>query len=82
MLVHELSATDCLEVLRRSDLGRLACAHNDQPYVVPIHFSFDAGRNCLYACSTVGQKIGWMRQNPKVCLEIEEFADKDHWTTV
>jgi nitroimidazol reductase NimA-like FMN-containing flavoprotein (pyridoxamine 5'-phosphate oxidase superfamily) len=82
MLVHELDATACRAVLGRCDLGRLACAHNDQPYIVPIHFSFDAGRSCLYACSTVGQKIGWMRQNPKVCLEVEEFADKDHWTTV
>ena len=82
MLVHELSPTDCVEVLTRNDLARLACTHNDQQYVVPIHFSFDARWNCLYACSTVGQKIGWMRQNPKVCLEIEEFADRDHWTTV
>jgi nitroimidazol reductase NimA-like FMN-containing flavoprotein (pyridoxamine 5'-phosphate oxidase superfamily) len=32
--------------------------------------------------STVGQKIDWMRQNPKVCVEIEDVADKNHWTTV
>jgi uncharacterized protein len=82
MLVHELSPSDCEEVLKRNDIGRLACAQNDQPYVVPIHFSFDARWNCLYACSTVGQKVEWMRRNPKVCLEIEEFADRDHWTTV
>jgi len=23
-----------------------------------------------------------MRENPKVCLEIEDITDKDHWTTV
>jgi nitroimidazol reductase NimA-like FMN-containing flavoprotein (pyridoxamine 5'-phosphate oxidase superfamily) len=23
-----------------------------------------------------------MRENPKVCLEVEEIRDKDHWTTV
>ena len=23
-----------------------------------------------------------MRQNPKVCVEIEDVADKNHWTTV
>ena len=23
-----------------------------------------------------------MRENPKVCLEVEEIEDKDHWTTV
>ena len=30
----------------------------------------------------VGQKIDWMRANPKVCVEVEEIADKTHWTTV
>jgi nitroimidazol reductase NimA-like FMN-containing flavoprotein (pyridoxamine 5'-phosphate oxidase superfamily) len=82
MLIHELTAKDCAEVLSRIDLGRLGCARFDQPYIVPIHFSFDAERHCLYAFSTIGQKIYWMRQNPKVCVEVEEFADKNHWTTV
>ena len=36
----------------------------------------------MYAFSTVGQKIDWMRQNPKVCVEVEDVADKNHWTTV
>lgn len=82
MRIHELTAAECHGVLERSDLGRLACAHQGQPYIVPIHFSFDASRNCLYAFSTIGQKIEWMRENPKVCVEVEEIADKDHWTTV
>ena len=38
--------------------------------------------NCLYAFSTIGQKIEWMRENPKVCLEVEEIDDQSHWTTV
>ena len=82
MLIHELSREECAEVLSRTDLGRLGCTRFDQPYIVPIHFSFDPDRNCVYAFSTIGQKIEWMRQNPKVCLEVEEIAEKDHWTTV
>jgi nitroimidazol reductase NimA-like FMN-containing flavoprotein (pyridoxamine 5'-phosphate oxidase superfamily) len=82
MLIHELSPHDCQEVLGRCDLGRLACVRVDQPYVVPIHFSFDSDRNCVYSFSTIGQKILWMRENPKVCLEVEEIRDTDHWTTV
>ena len=82
MLIHELSTDDCASVLRRNDLGRLGCAHFDQPYIVPIHFSFDEDRNCLYAFSAMGQKIDWMRDNPKVCLEVEEIADKNNWTTI
>jgi uncharacterized protein len=82
MLIHELSAPECVAILERSDLGRLGCAHNDQPYIVPIHFSFDPARRCLYAFSTIGQKIEWMRENPKVCVEVEDVADPANWTTV
>ena len=77
MLIHELTPDDCRELLARSSLGRLACARFDQPYVVPIHFSLDAERSCVYAFSTVGQKILWMRENPQVCLEVEEIRDKE-----
>ena len=82
MRILELSTAQCMEVLGRTTFGRLACARANQPYIVPIHFSFDAARNCIYAFSTIGQKIDWMRENPKVCLEVEEIEDKDHWTTV
>lgn len=82
MQIHELSVAECTAVLIRSHLGRLACAHFEQPYIVPIHFSFDAQRHCLYAFSMIGQKIEWMRDNPKVCVEVEEIDDKNHWTTV
>jgi uncharacterized protein len=82
MLIHELSTDECADVLRRIPLGRLGCARFNQPYIVPIHFSFDAERQCLYAFSTIGQKVEWMRENPKVCLEVEEIGDRDRWTTV
>ncbi len=73
---------ECGEVLGRNELARLACARHGQPYIVPIHYSFDPARKCLYAFSTVGQKIDWMRENPLVCVEVEEISDKKHWTTV
>jgi nitroimidazol reductase NimA-like FMN-containing flavoprotein (pyridoxamine 5'-phosphate oxidase superfamily) len=82
MLIHELKASECEDILKRQSLGRLACSHDGQPYVVPIHFSYDADHRCLYAFSTVGQKIVWMRENPKVCVEVEDIADKKRWTTV
>ncbi len=80
MRVHELTRAECLEVLGRAQVGRLACTRGDEPYVVPIYISFD-GRD-LYGFSTLGQKIIWMRSNPRVCLEVEEIADGRHWTTV
>lgn len=82
MRVRELSQIECADVLSRNELGRLACARHNQPYIVPIHYSYDPAGRCLFAFSTVGQKIDWMRENPLVCVEVDEISDKDHWTTV
>ena len=82
MLIHELTPDECAELLSRTHLGRLGCSRFNQPYIVPIHFSFDREDNYIYAFSMLGQKIEWMRKNPRVCLEVEEITDKDHWTTV
>ena len=82
MLVHDLSAAECADILARSEVGRLACARHDQPYIVPILFSFDPARRCLYAFSAIGQKIEWMRENPKVCVDVEDLTDRTTWTTV
>jgi uncharacterized protein len=82
MLIHELSRAECYAILQRNNLGRLGYAQFDQPFVVPIHFSFDAERRCIYGFSMVGEKVKCMRRNPRVCIEVDEVVDKDHWTTV
>ena len=82
MLIHELTHHQCVEVLERIEMGRLACSRLDQPYVVPIRFSYDADRNCLYGFSSLGRKIEWMRENPKVCVEVEDIESNDRWTTL
>jgi nitroimidazol reductase NimA-like FMN-containing flavoprotein (pyridoxamine 5'-phosphate oxidase superfamily) len=82
MRIHTLTVEECVDFLRDRALGQLACSHQNQPYIVPIHFAFDPERRRVYAFSSVGQKIKWMRENPAVCLEIDDIRDKDHWTTV
>lgn len=82
MRILELDRTQCEAVLGRAETGRLACARDNQPYIVPIHFYFDLGGNCLFGFSTEGQKIRWMRENPKVCVEVAEVVDEDHWVSV
>jgi uncharacterized protein len=82
MLIRDLAFDECVQLLQRNSVGHLACAKNDEPYVVPIHYSFDAGQHVIYVVSTVGQKVEWMRDNPRVCLTVDEISDKDHWATV
>jgi uncharacterized protein len=85
MFIHQLTDEECDTVLRRTNLGRLGCAQNNQPYVVPIYFKFDAfklGAKYLYSFANLGQKIHWMRSNPLVCVEVDDVTDQFHWTTV
>ena len=82
MIVHELTPSECRELLSRNTLGRLACAQANQPYITPLFFYFDTDTDSLYGFATVGQKIEWMRDNPKVCIELDDVTDQFHWTSV
>lgn len=80
MLIHQMTPEECSTALARSDFGRLACAYDDQPYVVPIHFAYDGEH--LYGLTTAGLKVDWMRSNPRVCLEIDERASHYRWMSI
>lgn len=66
--------------MTRSVFGRLGCASDNQPYVVPIYFAYEPYQ--LYGFATFGRKIEWMRKNPKVCVEVDEVVDHYQWMSV
>ncbi|MDQ2634674.1 MAG: pyridoxamine 5'-phosphate oxidase family protein [Pseudomonadota bacterium] len=80
MIVKELTERECAAILMASSLGHLACAKDNRPYVVPITFAF--ADNHIYSFSLTGQKIEWMRQNPQVCLQVDDFKDSSGWKSV
>jgi nitroimidazol reductase NimA-like FMN-containing flavoprotein (pyridoxamine 5'-phosphate oxidase superfamily) len=80
MRIVEISHNECKDLLNRVSIGRLACSLESQPYVVPVCFAYEP--EYLYLFSTLGQKIKWMRQNPKVCLQTDEIVDRSNWTSV
>jgi uncharacterized protein len=47
---------------------------------VPVGFSYVP--DYIYVFSTLGQKIKWMRQNPKVCLQADEIGNRSNWLSV
>lgn len=75
-----MTEQECFEFLRHAALGRLACSHQDQPYVVPVTLAYES--NSVYVMSTYGQKIEWMRENPKVCILVDELKGESNWTSV
>ncbi len=80
MVIDEMTEKECAALATRSSLARLACALDNQPYIIPIQFAYDAGY--IYSLATFGQKIEWMRENPKVCLAIDEIATDSQWSSV
>jgi len=80
MEMNEMTAEECSAFLERASLGRLGCSFENQPYVVPIYFACNSGY--MYVFSTFGQKVKWMRANPKVCVQTDEIQNQGDWISV
>jgi len=79
-VINEMTEKECRDILVRTSIGRLGCSQDNQPYVVPIFLAYEP--DYCYVLSTFGQKIEWMRANPKVCIEIDEIANESDWVSV
>ena len=84
MVIHEMNRDECFRLLARARVARLACAYENQPYVVPVHLAYHSfgGEACLYGFTTLGQKVEWMRANPLVCVEVDEVTSDVQWVSV
>jgi len=80
MVIKEMTRDECLIALSRASVGRLACARDNQPYVVPIYFVYEDPY--VYGFTTLGQKVEWMRSNPLVCVELDDVENFDQWTSI
>jgi nitroimidazol reductase NimA-like FMN-containing flavoprotein (pyridoxamine 5'-phosphate oxidase superfamily) len=85
MLIHEISQSECVRVLSKASFAKLACVHENQPYLVPVYLAYHqsaTGQACLYGFTTFGQKVAWMRANPLVCVEVDEVTAYDQWVSI
>jgi nitroimidazol reductase NimA-like FMN-containing flavoprotein (pyridoxamine 5'-phosphate oxidase superfamily) len=78
--ILEMRDSEIDDLLKRSNYGHLACSQNDVPYVVPIYFAYE--KPLIYVYTTVGLKSKIIDQNPKVCLQVEEFSPTGGWKSV
>ena len=79
---RELSSGEIDEFLRSQRIARLGCHADGTTYVVPLIYAYEDGT--LVAVTTEGRKTAMLRQNPQVCVEIDEYdADgKGSWRSV
>lgn len=78
--ILEMQDTQVKDLLKRVGYGHFACSRGEQPYVVPIHYAYD--EPYVYIYTTEGVKSEIIKDNPKVCLQVEEILDDGTWKSV
>ncbi len=60
-------------IIRKAEVCRIGLSDNGTPYIVPVSFGYKD--NCIFFhAATAGRKLDIIRQNNRVCFEI----DTDH----
>ena len=75
-----LSNKQIIDVVSNNVVGRLGCHANGKTYVVPISYAYDG--DYIYARSFEGMKLTMMRENPKVCFQVDKMESMAGWESV
>jgi uncharacterized protein len=68
---RELSRAEIDDFLRGQRIARLGCSVRGDAYVVPLIYAYDDG--AIVAVTTEGRKTAMLRENPRVCVEVDEY---------
>jgi nitroimidazol reductase NimA-like FMN-containing flavoprotein (pyridoxamine 5'-phosphate oxidase superfamily) len=79
-MLGDLDKTQIQNILTSQVVGRLACVDGEQPYVVPVTYSYDG--QYIYGQSNEGMKLNILRKNPNVCFEVERMTSLNDWQCV
>jgi nitroimidazol reductase NimA-like FMN-containing flavoprotein (pyridoxamine 5'-phosphate oxidase superfamily) len=62
------------EILAGSKICRLAMMDGNRPYIVPFNYGYKDGYIYIHS-ALEGKKLELLRQNNKVCFEVEQVAE-------
>lgn len=79
-MLGELNGDQIEHLLEQNIIGRVGCHAYGRTYVVPITYAYDGG--AVYSHSLEGMKLHMMRQNPRVCFEVDYMDDLANWKSV
>jgi nitroimidazol reductase NimA-like FMN-containing flavoprotein (pyridoxamine 5'-phosphate oxidase superfamily) len=79
---RELSRREIDEFLRAQRIARLGCHADGVTYVVPLIYAYED--DAVVAVTTEGRKTAMLRENPRVCVEVDEYDSdgKGSWRSV
>src|SRR5450432_2500900 len=79
-MVGKLNDNQIRNILSSQVLGRLAVANSNQPYIVPVTYTYDG--KYIYGQTNEGDKLTILRNNPLVCFETDVMMDMGNWQCV
>ncbi len=81
---RELSGREIDDFLRGQRIARLSCHAGGTTYVVPLVYAYEEGAGAVVAVTSEGRKTAMLRENPRVCVEVDEYDSdgKGSWRSV
>jgi len=79
-MIGKLTNEQIEAVLKRNVFGHLGCNDGFNTYVYPINFLYDG--HFVICHSQMGDKIKVMRENKRVCLQVDEIKSEMNWKSV
>jgi len=74
--MRELDRDEIEEFLCGQRIARLGCHAGGETYVVPVIYAYDDDDRAVITVTQEGRKVAMLRENPRVCVEVDEY-DKD-----
>jgi nitroimidazol reductase NimA-like FMN-containing flavoprotein (pyridoxamine 5'-phosphate oxidase superfamily) len=69
--VRELTDDEIEEFLLGQRIARLGCHAGGETFVVPVIYAYADG--AIVSVTQEGRKITMLRENPRVCVEVDEY---------
>ncbi|HEX3867006.1 MAG TPA: pyridoxamine 5'-phosphate oxidase family protein [Gemmatimonadaceae bacterium] len=79
-LITELPRAECIALLERNHVGRLAFTFHDRVDIEPISYAYANG--WLYARTSDGTKLVTVHHHPWVAFEVDEVRGHFDWQSV
>ncbi|MEP7002411.1 MAG: pyridoxamine 5'-phosphate oxidase family protein [bacterium] len=79
-VIRALRPAECLAMLRRSVVGRMAFSFHDRVDITPIHYVYADG--WLYARTSHGAKMTTLRHSQWMAFEVDEVDGLFDWRSV
>jgi uncharacterized protein len=76
---REITETGELQaILSRGRYAVIGLSKDGEPYVVSLSYGYDKAGNALYFhCARTGQKIDFLRANPRACATVVDTAGEE-----